>query len=118
MSSANQLAEKLKALEGQLREKERELGRTRQAFDQGEGRVKELEDEAEERTRALGVAEERAAEASAVEAEREGVLERCGSMLEALEVSSEEYLTHYFRTNGLLLEPPRPSKSKYNMVFD
>ncbi len=41
-----------------------------------------------------------------------------GATFEELEVGEEEYLSHYFRTNGMPLDVQRPTKNKYEMVFD
>lgn len=35
-----------------------------------------------------------------------------------LEVGPEDYLTHYFRSNGLPLDGQRPQKNKYAMAFE
>ncbi len=51
-------------------------------------------------------------------AEKEEVLDRCKQLMESLEVGEEEYLSHYFRTNGMPLDVQRPTKNKYEMVFD
>jgi hypothetical protein len=62
--------------------------------------------------------QEKGNEGEMVLAEKEEVLDRCKQLMESLEVGEEEYLSHYFRTNGMPLDVQRPTKNKYEMVFD
>jgi hypothetical protein len=62
--------------------------------------------------------QEREAESEAINFQKDKVFERCQGLIDMLEIGEDDYLTHYFKSNGLPLDAPKPFKNKYSMVFE
>ena len=51
-------------------------------------------------------------------AEKAKIIEKCNKLIDSVELADDEYINHYFRSNGLPLDVQKPLKNKYQLVFE